>query len=498
MRLVFEKLEPDLPSLVANLITANNVIPITGGWQPLPSLKSKGETALTAACLGAAPGISQGGASFNFAGDATKLYVLDSGGQRDVSKAGGYDCKERWKFAFFNDECYATSFGDNLQTRSLSAAPNDKFADVSVDAPRFRYMGIIGRHLMGGNLYDARYGNGTVPNGVWWPAQDNPKSWPEPGTSAAQAVQSDFQPLRGEGGDVVAIVSGIEVGAIFQERYIWRADFVGGDVQYEIDRVEPNRGLLVPDLAVPIGRQVFYCAEDGFYIFDYTQSIPIGKDRMNRTFLADWDSAYPHKTTWLIHPERTLIIVGYPGAGNTAGTPNKLLLYDYKLNRFATGDQAHQVLARVLPKHLHLDNLAATDLDAMTGPFATSLDTRPTARGALQIGGYMAGNLLADFSGADLEATFESGDVELEPGYRSQVEHVRPLIRGDGDLTTVEIAARTRLKDTVSYRMPAKVGRSGRASVRGNGRYHRFRTKVPGGFTDAIGLDVTSHRSGVR
>ena len=52
----------------------------------------------------------------------------------------------------------------------------------------------------------------------------------------AASVQSDNQTLQGDGGWIQAVTPGSEVGAIFQERAIWRMDYRGGDIVFDVER----------------------------------------------------------------------------------------------------------------------------------------------------------------------------------------------------------------------------------------------------------------------
>ena len=72
-------------------------------------------------------------------------------------------------------------------------------------------------------------------------------------------------------------------------------------------------------VSVPFGRRVFYLAEDGFYLFDYTESQPVGDDRVDRTFLADIDSDYFHRVSAVSDPDEKRIWILYPGSWNASG-----------------------------------------------------------------------------------------------------------------------------------------------------------------------------------
>lgn len=485
---------PDLPPLTNPGVTvAKNCTARPVGYGPLASLVSLGEDPLAAYARGAIAGLDSAGNPFNFAGDAAALYRLASAGTEDVSKAGGYSATDdtRWGKAQYGQDVFFCNPNDELQFFNLRTS--SLFEDVSADAPRARYMDVIGQHLVLGNIYTPD--EGPLTDAVAWPAIDNPFSWPTAGSDLALSVQSGRQRLKGNGGWVQAVVGGAEVGAIFQERAIWRMDYRGGDVIYEFSPVEMGRGLYIPQLAIPIGRRIFYCAEDGFYLFDYVSSKPIGESRVNRFFLDDLDANYLDRVSWVSDPDKPRVIVSYPGAGNTAGTPNKQIIYDYALDRFTHAEVNVELLTRVIaPASASLDALPDEDIDVAGGSF----DDRPSAIGAEIIGAYNTSHVLGQFTGSALAATIESGDVELQPGRRSRTASVRPLV--DGAEPTVQVAGLAKSGATVTFGPEKSRQPDGKCPSRVDGRYHRFRLNIPSGEDsfEAIGLDVMSTPTGTR
>jgi len=513
-RIPFGKYAPDLPPVVnqQGLIKAKNVVPTNGGYGPLKSLTNvSGATALPAYCRGAVGGIDIAGAPYNVAGTQYALYATDLGGATDKSRAIGYDTglDGRWEFAPFGEVLFATNFNDDLQyihTHHLGLT-TEKFANVSdlsiaQEVPRARHIGVVDNFLVLGNIYDPIIGH--QPGGISWSAVNNGLSWPERGTPGAVAVQSDRQVLEGNGGWVQAVVPGSEVGAIFQEHAVWRMDYVGGDVVFALRRVEPNRGLLIPGLAVPVSRWVFYLSEDGFYLFDYTQSKPIGKDLVNSTFFADYDADYPDRVSAIRDPDSTRIYVLYPGSGNSGGTPNKLLIYDWALDQFSHAEIDAEYLAWALTSGNHLDSpdtVADPDiLGNLTGgvdtdpPGDETFDLRLSPPGALTIGAYDTSHILSSFTGANLTALLETGDIEVNPGMRSFVSGVRPIV--DSADATVQVAATSRKNESFTYHPISKQDDDGKCPTRVDGRYHRFRVVLPSSFTNAVGIDVESRASG--
>lgn len=515
-RIPYGQYMPDLPPVVnqQGLIKALNAVPINGGYGPQASLsKVTDATALDEYCRGALGGIDFGGNPYNVAGDQYDLYSVDSNGATKKSTTNGvYDTglEGRWEIAAFGETIIATNFNDDIQYIDakhlpLTAEKFQKVSDLAIapGVPRARHLGVVDNFLVLGNIYDPVIGN--QPGAISWSAINNPLSWPTRGTDGAVAVQSDHQILEGNGGWVQAVVPGSEVGAIFQEHAIWRMDYVGGDVVFALRRVEPNRGLLIPGLAVPVSRWIFYLSEDGFYLFDYTQSKPIGKDRINDTFFADYDSDYPDRVSAIRDPDETRIYVLYPGSGNSSGTPNKVLIYDWALDMFSHAEVDAECLAWALTSGADLDSAhTAADPDLLGNdpgdgsdtdpPGNETFDTRLSPPGALTLGAYDTTHTLSSFTGSNLTATLETGDIEVNPGARSFVKEVRPIV--DSVDVTMQVAATARKNESFEYGKPARQDDDGKCPFRSDGRYHRFRTTIPGAFTAAVGMDVDARMAG--
>lgn len=499
-RVAFKEWLPDVPPILnPGLLRATNVLPEAGGYLPLPSLTATGHAALDARPRGAISGLDTSAAAFHIAGTATKLYKYTYSTVSDVSRAAGgaYNAtgSAQWNFEQFQNTVLAVNPNDDIQTLSLASG---LFTKLSADAPRARYIGYIGPILVVGNLISDPVA-GTLPNGYRSPAFDDPSSWPDPSNpaSGAVAVQAVLSPIGGNGGRINAIVSGAEVGAFMQENAVARAEYVGGDVILQVDSVKKSKGLLAPRAVSPFERQVLYLSEDGWQLFDYTTSSPIGDQKINRTFLADYDSQYPDRVSSVLHPDLPIIVISYAGAGNTMGTPNKLLLYNYAIDRWASGDMAIDLLTRVLPFNVTLDDLTG-NLDT---DYATSFDDLVAGFGAAVFGAYNPSHALATFSGTSLAATLETGDQEHLPGRVTRVRKVRPLV--DGTSPTVQVAARFKRSDAESALVFGAAGAlndDGECPVdTAKGRYHRYRVNIPAGWSEhAVALEAIGEASGDR
>jgi len=496
MRVTFGEWLPDAPELANPGVTvARGVVPISVGYAPMNAWADGGHSAIDARARGSIAMVDDAGNPVNVVGNATKLYKLDGTGLTDVSIAGGYHVTDeaRWEFVRWRNNIIAVNPNDDSQYFDLQTST--AFAVLATDVPRARHAGVVRNFVVLGNVYTVT--DGLLTDTVAWCANNNPFSWPIPGSDLAISVLSGQQALAGGGGWVQSVVNdGAEVGGIFQEHSIWRMDFEGGDTVWRFTRVEPAKGLLIPGLAIPRGRQVLYCDEDGFYLWDYTASKPVGEERINRTFLADLDSAYLDRVSWAQDPDSPNAFILYPGSGNTGGTPNKALVYNWVLNRFSELEftAGLELMTRYVAPGVHLDTTPDDDVD---GAGFASFDQRQSAYGAATLAAWDGSEKLGTFSGSGVAATLETGDVQLDPQRRARVSHVRPLVKGAE--ATVQIAALSKSTSTVNYSAVSRQNPDGKCPVRSDGRYHRIRVNIPsGGFTDATGVDLQATLTGTR
>ena len=88
----FGDLQADLPTYEnSGALVVDNVLPLAKGYKSLAGFQALSTTGLTGSAVGLFTSFSASG-STNYAGDATKLYQMDSSLVfQDKSKAGGYN-----------------------------------------------------------------------------------------------------------------------------------------------------------------------------------------------------------------------------------------------------------------------------------------------------------------------------------------------------------------------------------------------------------------------
>ena len=249
----FGDLQADLPSYQnSGALKVDNVIPLRKGYQALPGFQALSGTGLTGSAVGLFTSFSASG-STNYAGDATKLYQMDSSLVfQDKSKAGGYNnsttenARDFWAFTQFGSNIIATNFADNIQkfTEGTSSAFSDL---VSLKA---KYIAVIRDFVVAGYTNES----GTVYNQrVKWSGINDSSTW-----TPSQATQSGFQDIVGSHGNIQAIVGGESAGVIFMEKAIYRMSYVGVPLVFQFDKIADNIGAFAPKSVASYGNQIFF------------------------------------------------------------------------------------------------------------------------------------------------------------------------------------------------------------------------------------------------
>lgn len=482
---------PDLPPFNnPGATVAKNVVPDANSYRSFPSL-SLYSTSLGGACKGAIVARDLGGNYYNYAGDTSALYVNVGVSWSNVTRlASSYNTPsdDFWEFIQFGNRVIGVNGAnaDLPQAISLGAA---NFADLSGDPPRARHIAAIRDFVVVGNIS----ATAVSPQMVRWCAINNPTSW-----TPDAATMADFQDLPGDGGWIQKIVGG-EYGTIFQERAIFRMTFVGAPLVFQFDKVQTNIGVYAPQSVVSYRNFSFFLAEDGFYMFDGSNVIPIGNGKVDETFFADLDVAHVHRIQAITDATRKIVIWAYPGAGNANGNPNRLLIYNWAYKRWSRIEDVNiEWMLRIITGTYTLDSLdtISTDLDSLT----TSLDDAQWRAGNLILAAFNSNHRLSLFNGSAMPAVIETAEHQFNhaPDGLTYVTEVRPVAMGHSASLSLAVSTRNVLTESAQYAPSVQPNSTGFAAVRSTGRFHRFKLEVASNFDHLMGVDVTGTDDGVR
>lgn len=471
---------PDLPSLSGSCTDAKNVIPATKSYRSFPQAVVY-SNALTARAQGFISTRDAAANVYNYSGDATKLYTLVGQTWTDASRlAGGayaITAEDYWEFVSWGNTVIATDFADVVQEISLGSA---NFIALAGSPPQARHIAVVRDFVVLGNI-------STFPQRVQWSAINNSHSW-----AVSGATQADFQDLAGDGGWVQRVVGG-EYGVIFQERSIWRMSYIGSPVIFQFDLVDRQRGTPAPMSVVSYGNITFYLADDGFYYFNGSASVPIGNGKFDKTFLSEVDSTYLYRVQAAIDPVNKIVCWLYPVTGG-GGVPSKVAIYNWADNRWSYAIISGELLALSAAQGYTLDGLDAvtTNLDSLT----PSLDSRAWTGGKINFGMFDTSHKLNTFTGTAMSAQIDVGETQHSPYNRSYVTDTRPLV--EGGTASVTVGSRNTLVEVVTYSGASTQDNTGACQHRVNARYHRYRIIPVSDFTHVGGVQVSFREEGDR
>lgn len=444
-----------------------NVIPRGDGYGPFPSFTPY-TASLPDACRGAFYALKSDGTVVTFAGTAARLYRLNNTdfSWTDISKSGSsysqLSASAQWQFAQTGNLVFATQANAVLQVFDLSSST--VFDNALGAPPQAAYISVVGRFLVLSGLL-------STPYRIQWSGLNNFNSATSWDGLTAGSDHQDFPD-----GGIVRGVAGGEAGIIFQDQAIRRMSYVpGSPIIFQIDRITQDKGLYAPYSIVRAGERIFFYAGQGFHKIE-PGGVPeqIGREKVDRTFLADLDKGNLQLFIGAADPRSTRVYWAYKSVSGAIGSYDKLLGYDFLLDRFFPVLASGEYLLGMSQTGLTLENLdsISPSIDAMT----LSLDAYATAVQP-EIAQFSGAHVLGFFRGPNLEATIESAEQGTDEN-RITIRGFRPVT----DAAALYGAVSFRDTPSAPAGTAAEVlvnARTGRCDVRRETRYVRFKVRIP-------------------
>jgi len=472
-----------------------NVYPRTDrSYGPL-SASSAVSDALASRCQGAFSGRKESdGVIYTFAADTDGVYKLGGTSWTEISDATyAFGDEEMVDFAQYGDRILMANINTNTKQYDLGTLPA-AVSDLSSGAPRGRYITTVREFTVIGNTWDST--DDYKPGRIWWSGFNDPTSWPTPGSASAVAGQSDFNDMPA-GGWVQGVVGAVgSVDAIvFCETSVFRMQYEGPPTVFRFDEIERARGCSAPGSIVNTGKLAAYLAEDGFYVCDGVQSQPIGAGKVNKWFFSNFDQTYMNRVTGTADPINQLIIWSFC-SGITGSTPDKVIIWNWALNRWSYGDLACEMILRARTVGYTLEGLDAVSSSLDDLPL--SLDSRIWTGGRIALASFDTDHKLAFLTGANLAATLTTAESDGGDGRFAFVRGIRPIV--DGGTVTASTGYRNSLDATINYSTATSPSSDGVCPQRVAARYVRAKVSIAAGgtWTHAAGVDPDIQPDGGR
>lgn len=463
----------------------SNVIPRGDGYGPFPDFAILSQ-ALPSACRGGFYALKSDGSIAVFAGTSTRLYLADNTDYSwdDVSDGGSaystLSATAQWQFAQTGNLVWATQANAVLQVFDLSSSTT--FDAALGSPPQAAYISVVGRFLVLSGLL-------STPYRIQWSGLNNynaANSW----TSGVSG--SDFQDFPD--GGVVRGVSGGENGVVFQDQTIRRMSYIPGSaVIFQIERIAQNQGLFAPYSIVNAGGVTYYYSSKGFQkILPNGAPEQIGRERFDRTLFDELDKASLQLFIGASDPRSTRIFWAYRStAATVAGTYDKIIGYDYVLDRAFPVSMSGEYLLGMSQPGITLENLDT--LSASIDALAVSLDTFAGATQPL-IAQFDSAHKLGFFQGDNLEATLESAEQGTDEN-RVTIRGFRVVTDAAGHYGSVSYRDTQQQNATAGTEVLVNT-RTGRCDMMRDTRYSRFKVRIPAGtdwsFTAGIIPDISA------
>lgn len=455
----------------------SNVVPRGDGWGPFNGF-TVFTAALPARCRGYFVARRDDGSVVIFAGTSDRLWRLDNTGfaWTDVSKGGvaysAVPSSDQWQFAQFGGVVIAVQ-ANTAPQKFVIGSPLGAFADLGGAPPQARYVSVVFRFLVLSGLV-------SQPYRIQWSGLNAIEQW-TPGQD-----QSDYQDFPD--GGVVRGVGGGEIGAIMQDGAIRRMIYApGSPAVFHISRISDDHGILAPLSFVRDGDRMFFISPEGFYRMTGTGAPePIGKERVDRTFLADLDTGNLQLCIGAADPRTSRVYFAYKSLAGQTGLFDQILTYDWALDRWGPPiASAGEYLASLAKPGLTLENLdaIAASLDALS----FSLDDVSTAA-IPNLSGVDAAHRLGFYNGPPLEAALETAERALADR-RVLVRGFRPVTDATAMFGAIRHRATLGAAPVLTAETP--IDATGRCPQRQDTRYARARLRIPAGtsWSFASGVD---------
>jgi hypothetical protein len=263
--------------------------------------------------------------------------------------------------------------------------------------------------------------------------------------------------------------------------------YVGTPFVFQFDNISRGKGCIAPGSVCQYEGLTFFLSDDGFYMCDGQQVMPIGAEKVDRFFFNDADLDFSTMSS-AADPIRKLVMWNY----KDKFANRKLIVYSITTKKWSYMDATADYISDASTASVTLEQLDSinSSIDAL----AVTLDSALYFGGKFFLGG-TDGTKVITFNGASKSAVIETGDISTNT--MSLVTLARPQI--DNGSATVAIASRALLNEGVTFGSDVTADSDNRISLRGSGRYHRLRVKPTGdNWSMAVAVDADINPMGSR
>jgi hypothetical protein len=461
----FGEFAPDIHDLnTDSLDIARNVYPGTNSYLPAPSLVTHSTDAppLPLPCKGLWYVQTLAGGWDTYAATAEKLYKYDAGTQAfvDVSRlvGGAYalPVDDFWSGVQYGPRLVLTNLGNEPQFIDINTGT--EFADLP-NAPIAKLVSVMDDHLVFAHLL-------TNPRSIAWSAINDSEDYTT-GTSGTQEFS--------DAGFVTAFLPNAHI--LMLERGLRGIVSTGDKYAFTFPPMSSEKGTVSPWSVIEFGGLAYWLSADGFYAGTSEQQQNISERRIQKQFFDTMNYNAITRIYATIDPHASRIFWTY--AVGDADWNDRVLVYDWGLNRWSYLELDTYILARAATASLSLD---AFTWPSMDDPGLPSLDSFLYRAGAPVLSGVGTDLKLSMLEGPTLPATLQTCSYQFDAARRVRMRALLSFIEGsDAEHVTVKVSKRKRYGEDWATSGAIPQQPSGYYRMNADGMFHRFQFDIPAG-----------------
>ena len=488
MNIDFGEWLPDLPAyLNRGALVAENVVPGIKSYRSLRGHQAFA-SALSDRPVGGIWARSTLGDIYNIIGTETGIFRVEGTTVTDLTQAGGYSVTE-WDFEQFGNRILATGgIGTPVQFFDLDSNPTINFEDLPGSPPEAQYLGVVRDFVI---LGDVEIDGNRQRDTLYWSGYNNTELW-----TPSIVTQSGFVPLRGKGGEIRRVISG-RVGTIFMEQSIFRFVYDGPPRVFRSDEITVQMGTPASWSVARTGDMIFFYTEQGFQKLNVASGAidPIGRNRVDRTFLADIDAAEIPNMRAVVDRKEQFVLWLYSSGPTTFF--DRYIAYSWASDRWAGGAIDISFAMEFASSTVSLDELDAVLGHDVDGSATFSVDSNAFPGGAVATLVFNELFEAGTLSGEPLRTQIDTAEFSKEDKMLF-IRGVRPLLEGLAGESTITPITRNRLTDNPVVGQASPINDIGQADIRSHARYHRYRLDTSQFYEHAAGCELEPTVKGKR
>lgn len=475
----FLAFRPDAGELLSSDVS--NVFMTAGGYGPRPTLTAApGGSALAAAPRGAFGAFLPNGTFKGFVATAAEVYLLGATyGWTALSASLTLPTGEEQAFTQFGVYMLTSNTSNGVKAYNMDTPAG---LNAVSGAPSARY-------LFTANSQVIALGNGSSAlNTLSVSAFGNHTDWS--GVGADQQTLTTGGAFTG-GGD---LGGGTAILLQLRSVKVMRFGKTPGGSLFRLDTLADDVGCVHPRAQATYNGVCYFLHTDGFYAANGNgPPVNIGANKVNKWFLAR--CADLTKASASVDPKNTIIRWRYPanGDGSTSTVYQSILDYNWVTGEFIPGLEATSAIFRMGTPGYTLDTISAA-FGALNNWSQYPLDSAFWQGGNFRLAGLDSSYKFGFFEGTSAAAYEET--ATLGDGVTYLFNWCEPLT--DDTTATVSLAVKDSLSDALTYKTAASIAASGRAPLRGRGKYYRLKLSHAAGadWTKASSIEGIDKRAG--